>query len=64
VLNDLKFTTARFLGHSMGGGVALTLGRYQPERVSAPVVTGYSRFAAASDEAAEIAAWAADFRAG
>ena len=48
----------------MGGDVALALGRYQPEHVSALVVTGYSRFAAAGDEAAEIAAWAADFRAG
>ncbi len=57
-------TTARFWGHSMGGDVALTLGRHQPERVSALVVTGYSPFAAAGDEAAEMAAWAADLQGG
>ena len=48
----------------MGGDVALTLGRHHPDRVNALVVTGYSPFAAAGDEAAEMAAWATDLRGG
>jgi pimeloyl-ACP methyl ester carboxylesterase len=64
VLNHLEIGTTRFWGHSMGGDVALTLGRHYPERVSALVVTGYSPFAAAGDEAAEMAAWAADLQGG
>jgi pimeloyl-ACP methyl ester carboxylesterase len=48
----------------MGGDVALTLGRHHPDRVSALVVTGYSPFAAAGDEAAEMAAWVTDLQAG
>jgi pimeloyl-ACP methyl ester carboxylesterase len=60
VLNDLEMDSARLSGHSMGGDVALTLGRHHPDRVSALVVTGYSPFAAAGDEAAEMAAWATD----
>jgi pimeloyl-ACP methyl ester carboxylesterase len=64
VLNDLEMESARFWGHSMGGDVALTLGRHHPDRVSALVVTGYSPFAAAGDEAAEMAAWATDLQAG
>ena len=48
----------------MGGDVALTLGRHHPDRVSALVVTGYSPFAAAGEEAAEMAAWAADLQGG
>jgi pimeloyl-ACP methyl ester carboxylesterase len=64
VLNDLDTATARVWGHSMGGDVALTLGRHHPDRVSALVVTGYSPFAAAGDEAAEMAAWATDLQSG
>jgi pimeloyl-ACP methyl ester carboxylesterase len=64
VLNDLDVESARFWGHSMGGDVALTLGRHHPDRVSALVVTGYSPFAAAGDEAAEMAAWVTDLRGG
>lgn len=64
VLDDLGIPTTRFWGHSMGGAVALTLGRHHPRRVSALIVTGYSPFAAAGDEAAEMAAWAADLRGG
>jgi pimeloyl-ACP methyl ester carboxylesterase len=64
VLNDLDIATARFWGHSMGGDVALTLGRHHPDRVSALIVTGYSPFAAAGEEAAEMAAWAADLQGG
>ena len=64
VLNDLEMESVRFWGHSMGGDVALTLGRHHPDRVSALVVTGYSPFAAAGDEAAEMAAWATDLRGG
>ena len=64
VLNDLEIEAARFWGHSMGGDVALTLGRHHPDRVSALVVTGYSPFAAAGEEAAEMAAWAADLQGG
>ena len=56
MLNDLEIATARFWGHSMGGDVALTLGRHHPDRVSALIVTGYSPFAAAGEEAAEMAA--------
>ena len=64
VLDDLEIHAARFWGHSMGGDVALTLGRHHPDRVRALVVTGYSPFAAAGDEAAETAAWAEDLRGG
>ena len=64
VLNDLGIATARFWGHSMGGDVALTLGRHHPDRVSALIVTGYSPFAAAGEEAAEMAAWATDLQGG
>ena len=64
VLDDLDIATARFWGHSMGGGVALTLGRHHPDRVSALIVTGYSPFAAAGEEAAEMAAWATDLQSG
>ncbi len=64
ILDQLAIAAARFWGHSMGGDVALTLGRYHPERVQALVVTGYSPFAAAGEEAAEMAAWAADLEGG
>ena len=64
VLNDLEMESARFWGHSMGGDVALTLGRHHPDRVRALVVTGYSPFAATGDEAAEMAAWATDLQGG
>jgi pimeloyl-ACP methyl ester carboxylesterase len=64
VLDDLEIAKARVWGHSMGGDVALTLGRHHPDRVSALVVTGYSPFAAAGDEAAEMAAWAMDLQGG
>ena len=64
VLDDLGIDAARFWGHSMGGDVALTLGRHHPERVTALIVTGYSPFAAEGDEAAEMAAWADDLRDG
>jgi pimeloyl-ACP methyl ester carboxylesterase len=64
VLDDLGIASTRFWGHSMGGDVALTLGRFHPERVRALVVTGYSPFAAEGEEAAEMAAWAADLQSG
>jgi pimeloyl-ACP methyl ester carboxylesterase len=64
VLDDLDIATARFWGHSMGGDVALTLGRHHPDRVSALIVTGYSPFAAAGEEAAEMMAWATDLQGG
>ncbi len=64
VLDDMGIDTARFWGHSMGGDVALTLGRYHPDRVHSLVVTGYSPFAAEGDEAAEMAAWAEDLQGG
>jgi pimeloyl-ACP methyl ester carboxylesterase len=64
VLDDLEIESARFWGHSMGGDVALTLGRHHPDRASALVVTGYSPFAAAGDEATEMAAWATDLQDG
>jgi pimeloyl-ACP methyl ester carboxylesterase len=64
VLDALGIASARFWGHSMGGDVALTLGRLHPDRVRALVVTGYSPFAAEGDEAAEMAAWADDLRGG
>ena len=64
VLDDLGIDSARFWGHSMGGDVALTLGRHHPDRVGALVVTGYSPFAAEGEEAAEMAAWAEDLRDG
>lgn len=64
VLDGLGIEAARFWGHSMGGDVALTLGRHRPNRVRSLVITGYSPFAAEGDEAAEMAAWADDLRGG
>lgn len=64
VLDQLGIEKARFWGHSMGGDVALTLGRQHPHRVQALVVTGYSPFAAEGEEAAEMARWAADLAGG
>jgi pimeloyl-ACP methyl ester carboxylesterase len=64
VLDDLGIARTRFWGHSMGGDVALTLGRHHPDRVGPLVVTGYSPFAAAGEQAAEMAAWAADLAGG
>lgn len=64
VLDDLGIDRARFWGHSMGGDVALTLGRHHPDRVGPLVVTGYSPFAADGEQAAEMAAWAADLEGG
>jgi pimeloyl-ACP methyl ester carboxylesterase len=64
VLDDLGIITTRFWGHSMGGDVALALGRHEPERVSALVITGYSPFAAEGEEATEMAAWADDLQQG
>ena len=53
---DIRATT--FWGHSMGGAVALTLGRRHPQRVLSLIVTGYSPCAAGSEESSEMAAWA------
>lgn len=64
VLDDLGIDTVRFWGHSMGGDVALTLGRHYPARVRALIVTGYSPFAAEGEAAAEMAAWAKDLAGG
>jgi len=64
VLDDLGIDAASFWGHSMGGDVALTLGRHYPRRITALVITGYSPFAAAGEEAAEMAAWATDLKGG
>ncbi|MGH2617992.1 MAG: alpha/beta fold hydrolase [Thermomicrobiales bacterium] len=64
VLDDLGIQKTRFWGHSMGGDVALTLGLHCPGRVHSLIVTGYSPFAAAGDEAAEMAAWADDLQGG
>lgn len=64
VLDDLSVDSAHFWGHSMGGNIALTLGRRYPVRVRALVITGYSPFAAEGEEAAEMAAWAEDLAGG
>jgi pimeloyl-ACP methyl ester carboxylesterase len=64
VLDELSIDAAHFWGHSMGGDVALTLGRHYPERINALVITGYSPFAAEGEEASEMAAWAADLKGG
>jgi pimeloyl-ACP methyl ester carboxylesterase len=64
VLDDLGLDAAHFWGHSMGGSIALTLARDHPHRVRSLVITGYSPFAAEGEEAAEMAAWAADLQAG
>jgi len=64
ILDRLAIPEARFWGHSMGGDVALTLGRCHPERAQALVVSGYSPFAAAGEEAVEMAAWAEDLEGG
>jgi pimeloyl-ACP methyl ester carboxylesterase len=57
-------TKPGFWGHSMGGDVALTLGRHHPDRVRVLIVTDYSPFAAEGDELAEMTAWAADLKGG
>jgi pimeloyl-ACP methyl ester carboxylesterase len=64
VLDDLCIARTRFWGHSMGGDVALTLGRHHPDRVGPLVVTGYSPFAASGEQAAEMVSWAADLEHG
>jgi pimeloyl-ACP methyl ester carboxylesterase len=64
VLDDLGIDAAHFWGHSMGGDVALTLGRHYSQRLNALIITGYSPFAAEGEEAAEMAAWAADLTGG
>jgi pimeloyl-ACP methyl ester carboxylesterase len=64
VLDELGIGATSFWGHSMGGDVALTLGRHHPERVRSLVITGYSPFAAEGNEAAEMAAWAKDLEGG
>jgi pimeloyl-ACP methyl ester carboxylesterase len=64
VLDELNIDVTRFWGHSMGGDVALTLGRHHADRVCALVVTGYSPFAAEGEEAAEMSAWATDLQGG
>lgn len=64
ILDDLELNSAHFWGHSLGGNVALSLARMAPERVQRLVITGYSPFPAAGDEAAEMAAWANDLQGG
>jgi pimeloyl-ACP methyl ester carboxylesterase len=64
ILDDLGIGSANFWGHSMGGDVALTLGRHHADRVRALIVTGYSPFAAEGEEAAEMAHWARDLEHG
>jgi pimeloyl-ACP methyl ester carboxylesterase len=64
ILDDLEVERAHFWGHSMGGDVALTLGRHHPDRVRRLIVTGYSPFAAEGEEAAEMVAWAKDLQSG
>lgn len=64
VLDDLAIPQAHFWGHSLGGNIALTLGRYHPQCVSSLVITGYSPFAAEAEETAEMASWASDLAGG
>lgn len=64
VLDDLRLESAHLWGHSLGGNVALSLARMAPHRVERLVITGYSPFPAADDEATEMAAWASDLQGG
>ncbi|MFT4037830.1 MAG: alpha/beta hydrolase [Thermomicrobiales bacterium] len=64
VLDDLGVASAHFWGHSLGGNVALTLAETAPERLRRLIITGYSPYPAHGEEAAEMAAWAADLRGG
>jgi pimeloyl-ACP methyl ester carboxylesterase len=64
VLDNLGIETTNFWGHSLGGDIALTLGRHHPDRVRALIVTGYSPFAAEGQQLDEMADWANDFRDG
>jgi pimeloyl-ACP methyl ester carboxylesterase len=64
VLDDLDLDSAHFWGHSLGGNVALSLARMAPERVQRLIITGYSPFPAAGEEATEMAAWASDLQGG
>jgi pimeloyl-ACP methyl ester carboxylesterase len=64
VLDELNLESAHFWGHSLGGNVALSLARMAPERMLRLIITGYSPFPAAGEEAAEMAAWAGDLQGG
>lgn len=64
MLDDVDVGSAHFWGHSLGGNVALSLAQMAPERVQRVIITGYSPFPAGSEEAAEMAAWAADLQGG
>jgi pimeloyl-ACP methyl ester carboxylesterase len=64
ILDELGLVTTRFWGHSLGGAIALTLGRNHADRVNALVITGYSPFAAEGEEAREMASWAEDLEQG
>lgn len=64
VLDDLDLDSAHVWGHSLGGNVALSLAQLAPRRVRRLIITGYSPFPAAGEEAAEMAAWARDLQGG
>jgi pimeloyl-ACP methyl ester carboxylesterase len=64
VLNAMNLESAHIWGHSLGGNVALSLARMAPKRVQRLVITGYSPFPAAGEEAVEMAAWASDLQGG
>ncbi|MEZ4563569.1 MAG: alpha/beta hydrolase [Thermomicrobiales bacterium] len=64
VLDDQGLENAHIWGHSLGGNVALSLARLAPRRVQRLIITGYSPFPAADEEATEMAAWASDLQEG
>ena len=51
-------------GHSLGGLVGFTLGRYHPDRVHGLVLTGFNPYPWPPAEAAEVASWVAGLRGG
>lgn len=64
VLDHLGLESAHFWGHSLGGNVALSLARMALDQVQRLIITGYSPFPAAGEEASEMAAWASDLQGG
>jgi len=64
VLDDMEVSRAHFWGHSLGGNVALSLAQLAAERTQRLIITYYSPFPAAGEEAAEMAAWASGLQEG
>jgi pimeloyl-ACP methyl ester carboxylesterase len=64
VLDAEGIERAVFWGHSLGGLVGFTLGRYHPDRLRGLVLTGFNPYPWPPAEAAEVASWVAGLRGG